>query len=115
MTVKAPETPRRHLEVTPFNPYRLPVQNGICHLLPRRFQYATEGGAGNLHAFGTLFLLQSLKILQAYGLSLINGKTYLLKYPSGHPRRLEIGYLRYEANTAPIWQSAHSIFLTAFA
>ena len=103
MTIKAPEAPYRHLEVASFNPHSLTVKKGIGDLLPRRFQYATEGGAGYVHALGTLFLLQSLKILQAYGLSLINGKTYLLKYPSGHPRRLEIGYLRYETNTAPVW------------
>ena len=102
MSVKAPEAPHCQLEVAALDPYRLAVEKGIRHLPPRRFQCATECSAGNTHALGAPLLLQPLQVLEAYRLSLINGKTDLLKSPPGNPFRLEVGYLGYGGNTTPV-------------
>lgn len=109
MSFKAAKRPHCHLEVAPFDPYRLAIEHGVSHLLPGGSKDTGKGRAGNTHALSTLFLLQTLQVLEMYCLGLFNGKADLLNTFRRHPGWCEICYSRNGDDTAPLWQSAHSI------
>jgi hypothetical protein len=79
MATKAAEATDSHLKFASFNPYCPPVEQGVSYLLSTRPQHPVKGGTGNIHPFRTLLLLQPLKILEAYRLNFLDGKTYLIK------------------------------------
>jgi hypothetical protein len=61
-----------HLDVSALDPYRFPVYQGVSDLAPRRGQHPLKSGAGDIHFFSALFLLQPLDIFQPYSLYLVH-------------------------------------------
>jgi hypothetical protein len=109
VTLKAPETAYRHLEVAAINAYRFPVEQGFGDLPAGCIQYPGEGTPGNTHLRGALLLFLPVEVFKAYRFGFFHEKPDLFKLGHSHPGGLEKGYRRYGADLPPKLPSSHVI------
>ena len=79
MPLKAMKAAHCHLEVAPFDPDSLAIEQSISYLLPARSEHPLEGGTGDVHLLGTLFLFQAFSVFKAYCLGFLHGKANFLQ------------------------------------
>jgi hypothetical protein len=90
----------------------LSVDERVRRFLSRLFHDAAEGGAGDLHLRGRLFVTQTDHICQSEGFQLVESELDLDRVAVGHDLRNEARSRRLEINPSGFQGSRHFLLIS---